>query len=230
MKYSYNSHVEPIPSRDLVYSLSLMQPALIRLRSAEKAYTALLDVLAEMPDVWPRPSCKSIQEKLGISASVFRRWLDALYNDVWELVGSDASVLDFTNVEYEIEVPNRKDWLRFKCRLAAPPRVGEAFDMKFLGRIAGRLGLYVDKILHDLSGSKATVIVTLREGYFDPYLHQLRYRARFEGYLTLEQEYDMNDWTLEEYLARFYKAPPKPALAPILAVPTGRKGYYGQRR
>jgi hypothetical protein len=230
MNYSYNSHAVTIPSRDLVHSLSLMQPALIRLRLATRAYTPLLDVLAEMPDVWPRPTCKSIQEKLGISASVFRRWLDAIYDDVWELVGLDATVLDFTNVEYAIEVPSKKSWLQFKCRLAMPPRVGEAFDVKFLGRIAGRLGLYVDKILHELADGKVTVTVTLREGYFDPYLHQLRYRARFEGYLTLEQEYDMNDWTLEKYLAQFYKAPPRPSPAPTLAVPAGRKGHYGQRR
>jgi hypothetical protein len=223
--------VVPIPSRDLVYSLSLMQPALIRLRQAAKKYTPLLDVLAEMPDVWPRPTCKSIQEKLGISASVFRSWLDAIYDDVWELVGSDASVLDFTNVEYEIEVPNKKDdWLYFKCRLPVPPRVGESFDVKFLGRIAGQFGLYVDKMRYELEGGKTIITVTLRAGIFDPYLHQLRYRARFEQRLTFEQEHSMDDWALAKYLRQFYEAPAKPTPVPIPAVPAGRKGRYGQWR
>ncbi|MDJ0364835.1 hypothetical protein QMK33_06695 [Hymenobacter sp. H14-R3] len=230
MKYSYNFHEAPIPSRDLVYSLSLMQPALIRLRLAAKAYRPLLDILAEMPDVWPRPTGKSIQEKLGISSSVFRRWLDEIYADAWELVGSDASVLDFTNAEYEIEVPDKKDFLRFKCRLSVPPRVGEAFDVKFLGRIAGRFGLYVDKILYELEGSKTIITVTLREGSFNPYLHHLRYRARFEHRLTFEQEYSMNDGALAEYLRQFYEAPPKPAPAPIQAAPARHKGRYGQWR
>ncbi|MFD1466918.1 hypothetical protein ACFQ48_01680 [Hymenobacter caeli] len=225
---SYNYYAVPIPSRDLVYSLSLMQPALIRLRPAAKKYTPLLDVLAEMPDVWPRPTCKSIQENLGINASVFRRWLDAIYYDVWELVGSDASVLDFTNVEYEVEVPYKKDYMRFKCRLPVPPRVGESFDVDFLGHIAGQYSLYVDKILHKLEGSKMTTIVTLRDGYFDQYLHHLRYRARFEHRLTFEQEHSMDDWALAKHLRQFYEVPPTPAPAPIQATQEGRRGRYGQ--
>jgi hypothetical protein len=121
---------EPMEASKMLYSLARVKPALLKMQQGGKDYVPLIGVILEMEPEEKTPTGKAIQQRLGISAVVYRRWLDALYADFMALIATDADVLQFMDVEHVFYLKGKEEKsIEFRCRLAVTPRVGEGVDL-----------------------------------------------------------------------------------------------------
>jgi len=197
-----------------------------KLYSMSKEYASLIAALLALAPEAKLPTAKALQQQLGISPAVFRRWLETWHSDFLELIQEDADILQFRQVEYGFCVPGPRDYITFLCRLAVPPQVGEGVEVRFMRAITGASVYHVDSVTHEYLHDKTQVIVHLREGYYDPYIHHLRHRARFEKTLTWDEESTLSNYAVEERLHEIYDqlAPATPVYQPPV-VPGRRRRY-----
>ncbi|UYZ58072.1 hypothetical protein [Hymenobacter latericus] len=217
----------PIGTKDMLYSLLQVRPAMEKLYGQKKEYAPLIAALMDLPPDAKLPTAKSLQQQLGISAAVFRRWAENWHDDFLGLIQEDADVLQFRQVEYLFCVPGPRDYITFLCRLAVPPQVGEGVELGFISGVTGSAIYHVDNVAHEYLHDKIQVVVRLREGYYDPYVHHLCHRARFEKTLTWEEESQLSGYAAEKRLYEIYGRPAQatPVYQPPVAV--GRRRRFG---
>ena len=120
----------------------------------------------------------------------------------------------------------RRAPLAIRCRLPATPQLGEGIELGFVSGFTGGDAYYVDRLLSEYTEDLITTYVYLKPGYYEPYLWQLRARARFEGKLSFAIEQEMGEYEMQNYLRSLYElAPDAGAKTPE---PLPRRG--GQRR
>ena len=187
----------------MVYNLSRVKPALLKLQQNGKEYYPLIEVILTVDPGAKPPTGKAIQQRLGISAAVYRRWLDALYMDFLTLIATDADVLQFRDVEHIFYTGGNGNNAEVRCRLAVTPRVGEAVDLFFLSAYANEGTFYVSNVTHEYLQNKTLVHVTLRPGYYDEYFTHLLARAWFENKWPLES-WELSDYAQKELLRKIY--------------------------
>jgi len=119
-------------------------------------------VLAIGPEQ-PLPKHRDLQKQLGISATVYRRQLEALHSDFLSAIQVDGELLSFSLVECLLYVHtyHSPECIEFRCHLPLIPRVGERIDFPFLAAVAGTGDKYVDSVSYELADGKTTVHITL---------------------------------------------------------------------
>lgn len=188
----------------MLYNLARVKPALLKMQQGGKGYVPLIEVILEMEPGEKTPTGKAIQQRLGISAVVYRRWLDALYADFMALIATDADVLQFMDVEHVFYLEGKEEKsIEFRCRLAVTPRIGEGIDLYFLSAFADEGTFYVSRITHEYLQDKTLIHVTLRAGYYHAYLAHLQSRAYFEDKWPREA-WSMSDYARKELLKKLY--------------------------
>ena len=72
----------------------------------------------------------------------------------------------------------------------------------------------------------------LKPGYYDPYVWQLRARARFEGKLPFAIEKEMGEFEVQDYLRSLYGPGPKTSVGALTPQPQPgeRAGNKSRRR
>jgi hypothetical protein len=203
MKRIAASQKEPLEASRMLYNLAQVKPAMLKMQQGGKAYRPLLGAILTMDPEGKMPTGKAIQQQLGISATVYRRWLDALYADFLALVAKDADVLQFTDVEHVLYVPGQGEVSEVRCRLAVTPRVGEGVALPFLSAFASTGTFYVYSIEHECSQGKNVIHLSLQPGYYNAYLSHLQRRAEFEGKWPREA-WGMSDYKQKELLEELY--------------------------
>lgn len=187
----------------MLYNLARVKPALMKMQQGGKDYAPLIGVILEIESEGKTPTGKAIQQRLGISALVYRRWLDALYADFVALIATDARALQFTDVEHVLYLEGQGEGIEVKCRLAVTPRVGEEVELRFLSAFANDSTFYVTHITHEYVQNKAVVHIALRAGYYDAYFSHLLSRANFENRWPREA-WKMRDYEQKELLRKLY--------------------------
>ena len=187
----------------MLYNLSLVKPAMLKMQQNGKDYAPLIGVILTLDTEVKKPTGKVIQQQLGISAAVYRRRLDKLYLDFLALIAVDADMLQFLDVEHILYVGKESASAEVRCRLAVTPRVGEAVELYFLSALADRGTFYVTHVTHQYLQGKTLVHVTLQAGYYDSYFTHLLARARFENKWPKEA-WGLNDYEQEALLRKLY--------------------------
>lgn len=177
----------------MLYNLSRVKPALLKMQLNGKDYAPLIGVIQTLDPEAKGPTAKAIQQQLGISAAVYRRWLDTLYLDFIALIAVDADMLQFTEVEHIFYVGKEATRAEVRCRLAVTPRVGEAIDLHFLSAFLEESTFHVSRVDHEYVQGKILIHISLEEGSHDVYFIHLRARARFEN------KWPMDAWKLSNY-------------------------------
>lgn len=171
---------------------------------------ALLEALATRaaPDL-PLPSAKALQQRSALSAAAFKRELTALYQAFLTALETQPDFLSFRHLEHCLVVGGRRAPLSIRCRLPATPQLGEGIELGFINGATGGDTYYVDRILSEYTEDTIITYVYLKPGYYDPYLWQLRARARFEGKLPFAIEKEMGEFEVQDYLRSLYGPGPK---------------------
>lgn len=203
MKRHVETPREPMSAGKMLYNLSRIKPALLKMQSNGKDYAPLIGVIQTLDPEAKGPTGKAIQQQLGISASVYRRWLDILYEDFMALVAVDADALQFTEVEHIFYVGKEATRAEVRCRLAVTPRVGEDVDFYFLSAFLQEGTFYVTRVTHEYLQGKTLIHVSLEEGYHDVYFTLLLARARFENKWPREA-WESSNYRQRELLLKLY--------------------------
>lgn len=180
----------------MLYNLSRIKPALLKMQSNGKDYAPLIGVIQTLDPEAKGPTGKAIQQQLGISAAVYRRWLDALYQDFMALIAVDADVLQFTEVEHIFYVGKEATRAEVRCRLAVTPRIGEDVELYFLSAFLQNGTFHVTQVTHEYLQGKTLIHISLEEGSHDVYFTHSRARAQFEN------KWPMDAWQLSNYRQR----------------------------
>ena len=159
MKRTVEVPREPMDASKMLYNLARVKPTLLKMRESAKAYAPLIGVIQKIELEGKTPTGKTIQQQLGISATVYRRWLNALYIDFVALIATDVNALQFTNVEHVLYLEGQEESIEVKCRLAVTPRVGEGIDLYFLSAFADEGTFYVSRITHEYLQDKIVIHV-----------------------------------------------------------------------
>ena len=122
-------------------------------------------------------------------------------------------------------VSGRRAPLAIRCRLLATPQLGEGIEIDFVSGFTGGDAYYVDRLLSEYANGAITTYVYLKLGYYDPYLWQLRARARFEGKLPFAIEREMCEFDVQDYLRSLYGPAPG-----AVAKTAERGGQPGDKR
>ena len=214
---------EPLPSTQLLYSLTHERPAVEKLAAMGKVYEPLLRLMLALPDTDKQPTGKALQQQLGITSAVYRRWLDTWSADFWELAQAEETCfLDFSSVEHVFELHHSEQSVWFRCRLAVTPRLGEAVELPFVLRHSWAT-YYVDAVQHTYRNGRTEISIILRQGRYNSYLRHLRHKARFEhNYWTVDHDddYDVKKYFLEEEKRK------NPASTYVAAVRNDGRGGY----
>lgn len=196
-----SSRNEPLPSTQLLYSLTHERPAVEKLVAMGKVYEPLLRLMLALPNTDKQPTGKTLQQQLGITSAVYRRWLETWSADFWELAqAEDTGFLDFSSVEHVFELHGEEQSVWFRCRLGVTPRVGESVELPFVLRRSWAT-YYVDAVQHTYRNGRTEISIILRQGRYNSYLQHLRHKARFEhNYWTVDQgdDYDVKDYFREQ--------------------------------
>ena len=105
-------------------------------------------------------------------------------------------------------VGGRRAPLAIRCRLPATPQLGEGIELGFVSGFTSGDAYYVNHLLSEYTEGTITTYVYLKPGYYDPYLWQLRARARFEGKLPFAIEREMGEYEIRDYLLKLYGPAP----------------------
>lgn len=188
----------------MLYNLTRVKPALMLMKMQQgRAYTPLIGAILEIDPEGKTPTGKAIQQQLGVSATVYRRWLDALYADFVALIAMDMNALQFMNVEHVLYLHGQGESIEVKCRLAVTPRVGEGIELSFVSAFTNDSTFYVTHITHEYVQDKAIIHIALRAGYYDAYFSHLLSRANFENRWPREA-WEMRDYEQKELLRKLY--------------------------
>lgn len=203
MKRRVETPPESMSAGKMLYNLSRVKPAMLKMQQTGKDYLPLIKVMLGLDPETKTPTGKAIQQQLGISPTVYRRWLDSLYMDFLDLIAADADVLQFRDVEHIFYTGGKGSSAEVRCRLAVTPRVGEAVDLFFVSAYAGEGAFYVSNVTHEYLQDKILVHITLRPGYYDEYFTHLLARAWFENRWPLEA-WELSDYAQKELLRKMY--------------------------
>lgn len=187
----------------MVYNLSRVKSALVKMQPNGKDYSPLIGVILTLDPEAKAPTGKAIQQQMGISAAVYRRWLESLYLDFLALIATDADVLQFRDVEHIFYTGGKGTNAEVRCRLAVTPRVGEAVELYFVSAYAGEGTFYVSNVTHEYLQEKTLVHITLRPGYYDAHFTRLLARAWFEDRWP-QEAWGLSDYAQKELLREMY--------------------------
>jgi DNA-binding transcriptional ArsR family regulator len=154
--------VPAMKSEDMVRDMLELPQVLRRLAEQELEWEPLARALLEIGSATATPTGKLLQQKLGLSASKYRRWLDALYDAYLNLLENDADAVLFEQVEHQLILTSRRASQAFSCRLPVTPRVGEQLQLHFLRAVTGESMFYVESIIHDFTDGRYAVLVYLK--------------------------------------------------------------------
>ena len=194
---------EPLSAGKMLYNLSRVKPALLKMQPNEKDYAPLIGVIQTLDPEAKGPTGKAIQQQLGIGAAVYRRWLEMLYQDFMALIAVDADVLQFTDVEHVFYVGREATRMEVRCRLAVTPRVGETVELHFLSAFLEEGSFQVTRVDHEYVQGKTLIHVSLEEGNHDVYFKHLLARARFENKWPRDA-WEMHHYQQRELLLKLY--------------------------
>ena len=118
--------------------------------------------------------------------------------------------------------------MAIRCRLPVTPQLGKGLELGFVSGFTHGDAYYVDRLLSEYTKGAITTYVYLEPGYYDPYLWQLRNRARFEGKLPFAIEQEMGDYEVQDCLRSLYgPAPRAGAGTPLPPLARKRGGQAG---
>lgn len=200
-------------SEDMTRDLVTVPKVLRRLVEQNAEWQPLAKVLLAVDSDAGVPTGKRLQQDLCLSPSKYRRWLDALYAAYLHLLESDADAVVFKQVEHQLILTGRRASQTFSCRLPITPRVGEQLQLDFLRAVTGEYMFYVQSIIHDFTDGHYTVLIYLKDGYYNGYQQQLRERARFEETIGLDVSFHAPDYLLDNLLRERYPPPPESSKA-----------------
>ncbi|TGE21508.1 hypothetical protein E5K00_14575 [Hymenobacter aquaticus] len=205
MRISANTSVKTPPRmKDVFIDLYYAKPALLRLKGRGRPYDALIDIILVMGEDDPVPAGNQLQQQLGISASVLRRWVTLLHEEFLALIDADADVLQFPLVEHRFLIDDYTNKASCVCRLPVTPRVGEEVELPFLKNYAGSGSYHVYRVTHSYEEGRTTVTVSLRPTRRNQHYEYLKDRAEFENTidaytLIMGNEYEISKRLLEKY-------------------------------
>ena len=197
---------EPIvKSSQILSNLTTSRAALQRLLAQEgKPYAPLVTELLAWVGSEQVPTVKALQEKLGLKSALFRRWLEACYADLIGLLATEADVLHAQDVVHHLYVHGPRKTVEVQCRLPVTPRLHERVELPLIGAEAGEYSYYVNGITHALELDRLVVHISLKAGYYNAYVEQLREQAFFEGKLTYNDLRELSGYELQEKLRELY--------------------------
>ncbi|GAB3858036.1 hypothetical protein GCM10028822_32690 [Hymenobacter terrigena] len=208
-----SDEADPIPTRVMLADLAGAPQALAKLRGGGSQNALLVPLLEAVatrltPDA-ALPTAKALQQRSGLSPAAFKRELAALYQAFLTALETQPDFLTFRHLEHCLVVGGRRKSLSIRCRLPTTPQLGEGIELGFISGATGGDTYYVDRILSEYTEDIITTYVYLKPGYYDPYLWQLRARARFEGKLPFAIEKEMGEFEVQDYLRSLYGQGPK---------------------
>lgn len=204
---------DPVSTRAMLSDLFKAPRALAKLKeqgaASEVLINALLASFQEQASATTRLStAKALQQRSGLKPAAFKQQLAALYQAYLTALEKQLDFIEFKRVEYCLVVDGRRAPLAIRCQLSVAPQLGEGLDLDFVSGDTGGGSYYVDHIASEYTEGLITIYVHLKPGYFDPYLWQLRARARFEGKLPFAIEREMGEYEVQDYLRKLYGAGP----------------------
>ena len=220
---------DPIPVRVMLADLAGAPQALEKLvkqTGPNPLLTALIQSLTtRLTPEAPLPTAKLLQQHSGLAPAAFKRELALLYQAFITALETQPDFLAFSQVEHCLVVSGRRAPLAIRCRLPATPQLGEGIELDFVSGFTGGDAYYVDRLLSEYANGAITTYVYLKPGYYDPYLWQLRARARFEGKLPFAIEREMGEFEVQGYLRSLYGPAPG-----AVAKTAERGGQPGDKR
>jgi hypothetical protein len=217
----------PLRAEEMMRDL-LQQPRVVQhLVQQHREWQPLAEALLRVGPEDKMPTGKQLQQQLGIAASTYRRWLEALYAAYLHRLETSADAIAFPQAEHQLILTGTRASQVFRCRLPVTPRVGEQLELDFLRAVTGESMFYVERLIHDFSEGRYLIRVYLNAGYYNAYLHQLRQRAHFDQLLSLQAEFAVPDYLLERFLRERYPPPPESAGASDLLEQV--EDHYGSR-
>ncbi len=178
---------ETISAKDLLMGILASSPIVKRyLYNKGKAYQTLLEEImtydyynedAEYPT-----QGKVITKRLGISAGKYKKWLQAIADDLEYLLRMESDILDLSQ-SYEccFSIQGFRDRVdSFNCRLAHIPKVGESINLPFLRFQFEHPHFYVERISHEITDRKHTILIFLNTNNLNRYTQWITEKNDFE--------------------------------------------------
>ncbi|WP_223653153.1 hypothetical protein [Hymenobacter psoromatis] len=200
---------ESLSTDQMLCGLLAARPALLKMQQKQPAsYAPLVAALVALDPDKPLPLLRHLQQQLGISAAVYRRWLEALHTDFLSAIKTDGELLTFERVEHIVYIHtfHSPECIEFRCRLPVTPRVGEKVGFAFLCAVAGSGDKYVHNVDYEYADDKVTVHVVLGDFQLGPHVAQLKDQAVFEGRTTHRELRRMSHDEMLTFLLKLYPA------------------------
>ncbi|GGG35628.1 hypothetical protein [Hymenobacter glacieicola] len=200
-----STELPPLKAADILYSLTRSAAALRRLQALkEKPYSLLAGTLLLWVGREEKLTAKALQQQLGVSAAVLRRWIEVCYADLLALLETDASVLSSGTIEHWLYLHGRRRTVEVRCRLPVIPRLHEQVELQLVAAEAGNSEFYVEAVTYELMGDEIIVHLALKAGYYNAYIEGLLQRALFENEISIHELLELPRYRLEERLRELY--------------------------
>jgi hypothetical protein len=185
-------------SKDIKLAVSHLPQLSQRLIGIGKPYEPLLqEVIKIDPDGYdPLPTDKAMIKDLGITPTIFRKWIVQLYSDLIELLeDTDNPKLEINKLVHHITFQTKGKRFFFATILPETPRVGEHFYVDFFRPIYQYNHFYVDSISRYLMDGKMIVHIVLREQFLNGYVKFKEEKEEFE-------EWEKGSWYWYEWVKK----------------------------
>jgi hypothetical protein len=197
-----------LSTRQMLLDIGSMAHHAKYLLESDKAYNPLLKLLIDMNYYYDEdvslPTVKGLSEELNLNYGKVRKQIRLIYEDLLCLNSDeDFPVFGVKEISYSFSLSGRgKDQhMYFKLKsLPELPRVGEDVEIPFFKEWLDERHFFVESIEHEFTDQGQVMHFILKPGYFSPYWHYRKDKAREEQELGWKDFIDLNDWELKRKL------------------------------
>ncbi len=171
-----------------------------------KKYQPLLTFLLnkkDLKDYTIHGAVKRLASGLNETQSKTSKWIEMIYNDLWELNYENPSLFN-TNNQKECVVSLHADLYKtsdsFTLYMNESFSIGNTFAWQFALPKLGIYHFYVESIIHIHEKGKVKSYVTLRSGSYNAYREYLLDKLSFLDYLTLSEQHNPDKDEVDKFL------------------------------
>ena len=153
-----------------------------------------------------RTTIKKVATHANEHPSLVTKWLNRIYDDIFDLNYEQPELFKTRGVRHRLHFRytyGAAAWL--KIWLEATPRIHETFHCYFVKAKVGTDGFWVREVSHNIVNGEQEIDIYLESGFVNRYREWLLDKARFEGYLSFQELYQLKDYQIDEQLLEFSK-------------------------
>lgn len=174
----------------------------------DKPYIEMLKGLAERDfynDRNERLTIKKIATDLKIETSKVTKWLNAVYQDIFDLNENKPELFNKNGIPVTLYLHHFDDSAAFKISLPALPREYEMFRFYFAKAKMGTDYFWVHRVEHSIEADAYEVCIWLRGGLTNKFREFLYDKAMFYNRIGFMDAMNKTEWQIDDELRSIYK-------------------------